>query len=90
MDIRFPALTCGHVMQHMQTPGKRFPEQVSVLSVICSPARTVCTLRVTLLGVERKVGGKLHLKLNLCLRPIANKYHEEKTQKDFEKSLKKA
>ena len=27
-------------------------------------------------GLERKLGGKFHLKLNIGLRPIANKYHE--------------
>ena len=42
------------------------------------------------LGVERKVGGKLHLKLNICLRPIANKYYEGKGAKDIEKRVKSA
>ena len=30
------------------------------------------------LGMQPKVGGKLHLKLNTGTRPIANKYHEER------------
>ena len=38
-------------------------------------------------GVERKVGGKLHLKLNLCLRPIANKYNERKMQRTLKRDL---
>jgi hypothetical protein len=28
------------------------------------------------------VGGKFHLKLNICLRPIANKYHEGQVKQD--------
>ena len=33
------------------------------------------------------MGGKLHLKLKICLRPIAT-YCEGETQKDFEKRVK--
>ena len=33
------------------------------------------------------MGGKLHLKLNICLRPIANKYYEGKMQRTLEKWL---
>ena len=39
------------------------------------------------LGVERKVCGKLHLKLNICLRPTANKYYEGKTQRILKRKL---
>ena len=42
------------------------------------------------LGVERKAGGKLHLKLKICLRSIANKCHEGKDAKDFEKIVRNA
>ena len=35
--------------------------------------------------MQRKVGGKFHLKLNIGARPIANKYREEK---NFEKRVK--
>jgi len=41
------------------------------------------------LGLERQVGGKFHLKLNICARPIANKYRE-KDEKDFGKRVKSA
>ena len=37
------------------------------------------------LGVERKVRGKLHLKV--CLRPIANKYYEGKMQRTLKREL---
>ena len=38
--------------------------------------------------LERKVGGKFHLKLNIGLRPIANKYHEGKMKRTLERELK--
>ena len=34
------------------------------------------------LGLVHEVGGNFHLKLNICLRPIANKYHEGKVKQD--------
>ena len=34
------------------------------------------------------MGGKLHLKLNICLRPIANKYHEGKMKRTLKRELK--
>lgn len=32
------------------------------------------------MGMQRKVGGKFHLKLNIGARPIANKYREGKVK----------
>ena len=40
------------------------------------------------LGLERKLGGKLHLKLNNGSRPIANKYHEGKVKRTLKRELK--
>ena len=40
------------------------------------------------MGLERKVGGKLHLKLDTSPRPIANKYHEGKVKRTLERELK--
>ena len=37
--------------------------------------------------LERKVGGKFHLKLNIDLRPIANKYHEGKVKRTLKREL---
>ena len=34
------------------------------------------------------MGGRLHLKLNIGLRPIANKYHEGKVKRTLERELK--
>ena len=71
----------------METPWKRFPEQASVLSVVGTRVRYTLSESRSL-GVERKVGGKLHLKLNTCLRPIANKYYEGKMQRTLKRELK--
>jgi hypothetical protein len=38
--------------------------------------------------LERKVGGKFHLKLNMDWRPIANKYHEGKVKRTLKRELK--
>jgi hypothetical protein len=38
--------------------------------------------------MERKVGGKFHLKLNNGLRLIANKYHEGKMKRTLKRELK--
>ena len=40
------------------------------------------------LEVECKFGGKGHLKLNKCLRPIVHKYHEGKVKRTLERELK--
>ena len=40
------------------------------------------------MGLERKAGGKFHLKLNMILRPIANKYHEGKVKSILKRELK--
>ena len=54
---------------------------------ICSP-HARCTLNESRsLGLERKVGGKFHLKLNMNPRPIANKYHEGKVKRTLEREL---
>jgi hypothetical protein len=33
------------------------------------------------------VGGNCHLKLNMCSRPIANKYHEGKVKRTLKRVL---
>ncbi len=40
------------------------------------------------LGLQLKVGGKFHLKLNIGGRPIANKYREGKMQRTLKRELK--
>jgi hypothetical protein len=40
------------------------------------------------LGIQPKVGGKFHLKLNIGNRPIANKYREGKMKRTLKRELK--
>ena len=40
------------------------------------------------MGLLLKVGGRLHLKLNIGERPIANKYREGKMKSTLERELK--
>ena len=39
-------------------------------------------------GLERKLGGKFHLKLNMGSKPIANKYHEGKMKRTLKREIK--
>ena len=57
----------------------------------------MCHLQSSVYGVLSKShvprawsakGGKFHLKLNIGLRPIANKYHEGKMKRTLERELK--
>ncbi len=53
----------------------------------------VCPLRFHIdesscLGLQLKVGGKFHLKLNTGGRPIANKYREGKMKRTLKRELK--
>ena len=40
------------------------------------------------MGLERKLGGNFHLKLNIGSKPIANKYHEGKVKRTLKRELK--
>ena len=42
------------------------------------------------LGMQPKMGGKFHLKLNTGRRPIANKYREGKMKRTLKRELKSA
>lgn len=41
------------------------------------------------LRVQPKEGGKLHLRLNITVRPIANKYREGKLQRTLKREFKR-
>jgi hypothetical protein len=41
------------------------------------------------LRVQPKVGGKLHLRLNTTVSPIANKYREGKLQRTLKREFKR-
>jgi len=40
------------------------------------------------LKAKRKIGGRTHPKLNICLAPMVNKNHEGNVNKDIEKKVK--
>ncbi len=39
------------------------------------------------LRMQSKLGGKLHLRLNTCVSPIANKYREGKLKRTLKREL---
>ena len=45
-------------------------------------------LESSCLGMQLKMGGKFHLKLNIGERPIANKYREGKMKRTLKRELK--
>ena len=49
-------------------------------------SRTYLSFRNNIM--ERKLGGKFHLKLNIGSRPIANQYHEGRVKKTLKGQLK--
>ena len=53
-----------------------------------STVRTVCVQRVVFLGIGAQTGGRFHPKLNIRLRPIANKYCEGKVKRALKRGLK--
>ena len=48
----------------------------------------VCSYESGCLETQLKVGGKLHLKLNITVRPIVNKYCEGKLKSTLKRELK--
>ena len=61
-----------------QVPWKRAAERVRLPSAQGTDASM---LELSCLGLQLKVGGKFHRRLNIGGRPIANKYHEGKMQR---------
>ena len=50
----------------------------------------VLSLESGCLKVQPKAGGKLHLRLNMTTRPIANKYREGKLKQDSVERVKES
>ena len=46
------------------------------------------SLESSCLGVQLKVRGKLHVRLNMTPRPIANKYREGKLKRTLKREFK--
>ena len=57
--------------------------RVPVLCAMCMSLCTVVILESRSLGLQRKGGGIFHLQVDMCARPIANKYHEATMKKYF-------
>jgi hypothetical protein len=55
---------------------------VKKLDVVGAPLESGC------LKVQPKVGGKPHLRLNITMRPIANKYREGKLKRTLKREFK--
>ena len=54
---------------------------------VAMPERPRCAFEESgCLGMQPKTGGKLHLKLNIGTRPIANKYREGKMKRTLKES----
>ena len=72
----------------MQASWKRAPSRVRVPFVICCPDVHGFVCKESRSSeMERKEGGKFHLKLNMCWRPIVNKYHEGKVKRTLKREL---
>ena len=50
-------------------------------------AYDACFTESGCLGLQLKMGGKFHLKLNIDKRPIANKYREGKMKRTLKREL---
>lgn len=71
-----------------QVSWKRAPKRVKAPSFpICSYVRYVF-IESRFLLLKRKLGDKLHLKLNISKSPIANKYCEGKMKRTLKRGLK--
>ena len=72
----------------MKASWKRISRKVKVLCVMCMSLCTVLFIESRSLGLERKTGGRFHLQLHMCARPIANKYREGNMKRTLKRGLK--
>ena len=71
-----------------EVPWNRVSERVTVPSVPRRLCVKAALLESSCLGLQLKVGGKFHLRLNTGGRPIANKYCEGKMKSTLERESK--
>ena len=74
----------------VEIPWKRVTERVTTPyeTAVCD-VQPQCTFKESgCLGVQPKIGGKSHLRLNKGERPIAHKYREGKMQRTLKRELK--
>ena len=68
---------------------KRTSERVIIPSMLRLCYYVRCAFdESSCLGLQPKMGGKFHLKLNIGERPIANKYREGKMKRTLKRELK--
>ena len=84
----FSALACDHMMQHQRGRrckllGKSYQSRWASCLSVAVPRVRYALSESRFLGVER-----LHLKLNICLRPVTNEYYEWKMQRTLKRELK--
>ena len=93
MEIKVYVLNCSLELFCQQCRGIKFSWKRALQRVrapyVCR--RRLCTANFResrSLEVERQVGGKFHLKLNTCPKPIENKYCEGKMKRTLKRELK--
>ena len=93
MEIKVYILNCNLELLCQQCRGAKFfwkgaLQRVRAPYVYRRPSCTASFRESRSLEVERQVGGKFHLKLNTCPKPIANKYCEGKMKRTLKRELK--
>ena len=73
----------------VKVPWNETSERVRIpyLAASCSVAIRGVFQESGCLGMQPKMGGKFHLKLNMGTRPIANKYREGKMKRTLKREL---
>ena len=62
--------------------------KVKFLRVMFNLSCMAGILESRFLEAKRKIGGRIHPKLNMCLGPIVNKYHEGNVKRTLKRKLK--
>ena len=62
--------------------------KVKFLRVMFNLSCMAGILESRFLEAKRKIGGRIHPKLNICLGPIVNKYHEGNVKRTLKRKLK--
>jgi hypothetical protein len=87
--MRRECSSASHFASAMQVPLTRASSRagarpIAVARLLCA---NCCMLESGCLRVQPKAGGKLHLRLNITARPIANKYREGKLQRTLKREF---
>ena len=86
-----PKLQCGVAMvmkAFLCAPWGGATMKVKLLRVMCNLSCMAGILESRFLEAKRKIGGRIHPKLNICLGPIVNKYHEGNVKRTLKRKLK--